>query len=111
MRTEAVHPPLPAYTVDSRWRNRAEHLEGTYEPDKRVMFKIKHERTARSLLVVHPLRPERVVEVPYEHMEGIRFRHTAQFNRARFGDGQGGRQMRRPGAGPGRSGWPRILVA
>jgi hypothetical protein len=58
-----------------------------------------------------PLRPERVVEVRYEHMEGIRFRHTAQFNRARFGDGQGGRQMRRPGAGPGRSGWPRILVA
>ena len=30
-----------------------------------------------------PLRPERVVEVRYEHMEGIRFRHTAQFNRWR----------------------------
>ena len=30
-----------------------------------------------------PLRPERVVEVRYDHMEGHRFRHTAQFNRWR----------------------------
>ncbi len=31
-----------------------------------------------------PLRPERVVEVRYDHMEGERFRHTAQFNRWRL---------------------------
>lgn len=30
-----------------------------------------------------PLRPELVVEVRYDHMEGARFRHTAQFNRWR----------------------------
>lgn len=30
-----------------------------------------------------PLRPERLVEVRYDHMEGRRFRHTAQFNRWR----------------------------
>lgn len=30
-----------------------------------------------------PLRPERVVEVRYDNMEGTRFRHTAQFNRWR----------------------------
>ncbi len=30
-----------------------------------------------------PLRPERVVEVRYDHMEGPRFRHTAQFERWR----------------------------
>jgi ATP-dependent DNA ligase len=30
-----------------------------------------------------PLRPERVVEVRYDYMEGRRFRHTAQFNRWR----------------------------
>ena len=30
-----------------------------------------------------PLRPELVVEVRYEHMEGDRFRHTAQFSRWR----------------------------
>ncbi len=30
-----------------------------------------------------PLRPERVVEVRYDHMEGARFRHTTQFSRWR----------------------------
>ena len=30
-----------------------------------------------------PLRPELVVEVAYDHMEGSRFRHTAQFSRWR----------------------------
>ena len=30
-----------------------------------------------------PLRPERVVEVAYDHMQGERFRHTAQFRRWR----------------------------
>ncbi len=148
----------------------AKPLDGTYQPDKRVMFKIKHERTADcvvggyrlhksgpdaigSLLLglygddgslasvgvigafplerrkelftelqplvttfdehpwnwaklieempdpkrwsggsrwnagkdlsFVPLRPERVVEVRYDHMEGHRFRHTAQFVRWR----------------------------
>lgn len=31
-----------------------------------------------------PLRPERVVEVRYDYMEGERFRHIAQFNRWRL---------------------------
>lgn len=31
-----------------------------------------------------PLRPELVVEVAYEHMQGNRFRHMAQFRRWRF---------------------------
>jgi ATP-dependent DNA ligase len=147
----------------------AKPLGGVYEPDKRVMFKVKHERTADCVVAgyrVHksgpdaigslllglydgagklasvgvigafplatrhelftelqplvttfddhpwnwarpepgvrnpreaehsrwnagkdlsfvPLRPERVVEVRYDHMEGIRFRHTAQFVRWR----------------------------
>lgn len=147
----------------------AKPLTGTYQPDKRVMFKIKHERTADCVVAgyrVHksgpdaigslmlglytddgvlnaigvigafpmtrrrelfaemqplvtdfdehpwsyaahqagertprkgegsrwnsgkdlsfvPLRPERVVEVRYDHMEGERFRHTAQFSRWR----------------------------
>ena len=147
----------------------AKPLDGTYQPDKRVMFKIKHERTAdcvvggyrlhksgpdaigslllglyqddgklasvgvigafpmptrRALmqemqplvttfddhpwawarqeegdrtprkgegsrwnankdLSFVPLRPERVVEVRYDYMEGVRFRHTAQFVRWR----------------------------
>jgi ATP-dependent DNA ligase len=147
----------------------AKPLDVTYQPDKRVMFKIKHERTADCVVAgyrVHktgedaigslmlglyneagtlvsvgvigalpmatrrrlfqelqplvttfddhpwnwaahqagertprkgegsrwnagkdlsfvPLRPERVVEVRYDHMEGERFRHTAQFVRWR----------------------------
>jgi ATP-dependent DNA ligase len=147
----------------------AKPLDGVYEPDRRVMFKVKHERTADCvvagyrlhksgpdrigslLLGLHnaegalvsvgvigafplatraalfeelqplvttfdehpwawakqmagertprnaegsrwaagkdlsftPLRPERVVEVRYDHMEGVRFRHTAQFVRWR----------------------------
>ena len=147
----------------------AKPLNGTYQPDKRTMFKIKHQRTADCVVAgyrVHksgpdsigslllglykdhgelanvgvigafpaarrkelftelqplvttfdnhpwdwaklaegnrtprssefsrwnagkdlsfiPLRPELVVEVRYEHMEGDRFRHTAQFNRWR----------------------------
>jgi ATP-dependent DNA ligase len=146
----------------------AKPLSGTYQPDKRTMFKVKHQRTADCVVAgyrVHksgadaigslmlglyrddgrlasvgvigafpmakrrqlldelqplvtafdghpwnwaaakgaqatprsagsrwnagkdlsfvPLRPERVVEVRYEHMEGERFRHMAQFNRWR----------------------------
>jgi ATP-dependent DNA ligase len=34
-------------------------------------------------LTFTPLRPDRVVEVRYDHMEGDRFRHTAQFVRWR----------------------------
>ena len=147
----------------------AKPLDGTYEPDKRTMFKVKHERTADCVVAgyrVHksgpdrigslllglydgdgvlasvgvigafplarrkelfdemqplvttfddhpwawaqqeegtrtprnsegsrwavgkdlsfvPLRPERVVEVRYDHMEGVRFRHPPQFVRWR----------------------------
>ena len=148
----------------------AKPLDGTYQPDKRAMFKIKHERTADCVVAgyrVHksgpdaigslllglytaegrlasvgvvgafpmarrrelftelqplvttfdghpvelgrrsggpvrnprssehsrwnaskdlsfvPLRPERVLEVRYDHMEGTRFRHTTQFVRWR----------------------------
>ncbi len=38
---------------------------------------------AKKDLSWEPLRPERVLEVTYEHMEGTRFRHTAQFQRWR----------------------------
>jgi ATP-dependent DNA ligase len=38
---------------------------------------------AKKDLSWQPLRPERVLEVTYEHMEGTRFRHTAHFVRWR----------------------------
>jgi ATP-dependent DNA ligase len=34
-------------------------------------------------MTFEPLRPERVIEVAYDQMEGMRFRHTAQFRRWR----------------------------
>jgi ATP-dependent DNA ligase len=181
----AVRPPVhvtPATTdidVAQQWFTEfegagldglvAKPLDVTYQPDKRVMFKIKHERTADCVVAgyrVHksaddaigslllglyaadgklasvgvigafpmatrrelfrelqplvtsfeghpwdwaaheagertprknetsrwnagkdlsfvPLQPQRVVEVRYDHMEGPRFRHTAQFSRWR----------------------------
>jgi ATP-dependent DNA ligase len=174
-----ITPATTEHDVAERWFHQfegagldgvvAKPLGGTYQPDKRVMFKIKHERTADCVVAgyrVHkgstdaigslllglyddggdlasvgvvgalpmerrralfqelqplvttfeghpwnwaepeagartprhsefsrwsvgkdlsfvPLRPERVLEVRYEHMEGSRFRHTAQFSRWR----------------------------
>jgi ATP-dependent DNA ligase len=42
-----------------------------------------HRWDARRDLSFVPLRPERVVEVRYDYMDGFRFRHTAQFVRWR----------------------------
>jgi ATP-dependent DNA ligase len=57
----------------------AEQLEGTRTPRE-----AEHSRwNAQKDLSFVPLRPERVVEVRYDHMEGVRFRHTAQFKRWR----------------------------
>jgi ATP-dependent DNA ligase len=55
----AAHTPVePTARTNSRWN-----------PEKSLSFV--------------PLRPAKVVEVRYDHMEGRRFRHTAQFNRWR----------------------------
>ena len=48
-------------------------------PDGRSPFPVD----AKKDLPFTPLRPERVVEVRYDHMEGNRFRHTAQWVRWR----------------------------
>ena len=48
-----------------------------------------HARTARAAgarakaLSWEPVRPELIVEIAYDHMQGSRFRHTAQFRRWR----------------------------
>jgi ATP-dependent DNA ligase len=57
----------------------AAHLEGERTPRKN---EVSRWNTGKDLSFV-PLRPERVVEVRYDYMEGIRFRHTAQFERWR----------------------------
>src|SRR5690349_13513680 len=57
----------------------AAHLEGERTPRKN---EVSRWNNGKDLSFI-PLRPERVVEVRYDYMEGIRFRHTAQFERWR----------------------------
>ncbi|HHU09595.1 MAG TPA: ATP-dependent DNA ligase [Intrasporangiaceae bacterium] len=57
----------------------AQQLEGQRTPQAAAGSRW----TAGKDLSFIPLRPERVVEVRYDHMEGVRFRHTAQFVRWR----------------------------
>ncbi|MFC5949491.1 ATP-dependent DNA ligase [Pseudonocardia lutea] len=59
--------------------NWAAHLEGERTPRKNEQSRWN---AGKDLSFV-PLRPERVVEVRYDYMEGARFRHTAQFVRWR----------------------------
>ena len=68
----AVHP----------WKHWAQH--GT--PDGETGHRMPGAQSRWSQgkdLSWEPLRPELVVEVAYEHMQGNRFRHTAQFRRWR----------------------------
>ncbi len=59
--------------------NWAAHKAGERTPRKNETSRWN---TGKDLSFV-PLLPERVVEVRYDHMEGRRFRHTAQFSRWR----------------------------
>ena len=57
---------------------------GEHEPGQRTPRAAMASRwNADKDLSFVPLRPERVLEVRYDHMEGPRFRHTAQFVRWR----------------------------
>jgi ATP-dependent DNA ligase len=66
-------------TIDDHPWNWAAHHAGDRTPRKNEGSRWN---AGKDLSFV-PLRPERVVEVRYDHMEGERFRHTAQFNRWR----------------------------
>ncbi|GGQ56855.1 ATP-dependent DNA ligase [Couchioplanes azureus] len=59
--------------------NWAAHESGERTPRKN---EVSRWNNGKDLSFV-PLRPERVVEVRYDYMEGLRFRHTAQFERWR----------------------------
>ncbi len=70
--------PLVSGFDDHPWAW-ARQEEGTRTPRE-----AEHSRwNAQKDLSFVPLRPERVVEVRYDHMEGARFRHTTQFKRWR----------------------------
>ena len=70
--------PLVTTFDDHPW-NWAAHMTGERTPRRNEGSRWN---AGKDLSFV-PLRPERVVEVRYDHMEGERFRHTAQFNRWR----------------------------
>ncbi|ORA83866.1 ATP-dependent DNA ligase [Mycobacterium malmoense] len=70
--------PLVTGFEDHPW-NWAAHEAGERTPRKNEFSRWN---AGKDLSFV-PLRPERVVEVRYDHMEGARFRHTAQFSRWR----------------------------
>ena len=59
--------------------NWAAHEQGERTPRKN---EVSRWNSGKDLSFI-PLRPERVVEVRYDYMEGLRFRHTAQFERWR----------------------------
>jgi ATP-dependent DNA ligase len=66
-------------TFDEHPWNWAAHQQGERTPRKNEVSRWNNGKD----LSFTPLRPERVVEVRYDYMEGIRFRHTAQFERWR----------------------------
>jgi ATP-dependent DNA ligase len=64
--------------VDHPWKEWAEHSESGHRiPGGQSRW------SAGKDLSWEPLRPELIVEVAYDHMQGSRFRHTAQFRRWR----------------------------
>jgi ATP-dependent DNA ligase len=75
---------LNPYRADARtahpWRHWAE--QGTGEGVSRMPGGQSRWSQGKDLSW-EPLRPELVVEVAYDHMQGSRFRHTAQFRRWR----------------------------
>jgi ATP-dependent DNA ligase len=71
--------PLVSPMDDHPWGHWQEFL--TANPD-RVPGTQSRWSQGKDLSFV-PLRPERVVEVAYDHMQGNRFRHTARFRRWR----------------------------
>ena len=72
-RTRSTHHP---------WRAWAEHAPGNREAGQRMPGGQSRWSQGKDLSW-EPLRPELVVEVAYEHMQGTRFRHMAQFRRWR----------------------------
>jgi ATP-dependent DNA ligase len=68
--------------VDHPWRGWAEHVSPD-GPGQRVPGGQSRWSQGKDLSW-EPLRPELVVEVAYEHMQGARFRHMSQFRRWRM---------------------------
>jgi ATP-dependent DNA ligase len=79
---EFLEPYRRDALVDHPWKRWAEHASADGEGNHRMPG--GQSRWSRDKdLSWEPLRPELVVQVAYEHMQGSRFRHLAQFRRWR----------------------------
>ena len=65
------------------WREWAEHGGADVPESGQRMPGAPNRWNAKKDMTWTPLRPERVAEVAYEHLQGDRFRHTARFQRWR----------------------------
>jgi ATP-dependent DNA ligase len=73
--------PYRKHAIESHpWKHWAEH---SGEEMKRMPGGLSRWSQGKDLSW-EPLRPELVVEIAYDHMQGDRFRHTAQFRRWRL---------------------------
>jgi ATP-dependent DNA ligase len=68
--------------VNHPWKQWAEHNPATAEAGQRIPGGQSRWSQGKDLSW-EPLRPELVVQVAYDHMQGSRFRHIAQFRRWR----------------------------
>jgi ATP-dependent DNA ligase len=76
---DELAPYRDADLADHPWGDWADQ---SAHGDKRMPGAVSRWNATKDLSF-EPLRPELVVEVAYDHMEGDRFRHTAQFRRWR----------------------------
>jgi ATP-dependent DNA ligase len=75
--------PLREHALEGHpWRDWAEAQEEASEKGQRLPGASSRWNRGKDLSW-EPLRPERVCEVAYDHMQGTRFRHAAQFRRWR----------------------------
>jgi ATP-dependent DNA ligase len=69
--------------INHPWKQWAEHNPATFEPGQRMPGGQSRWSQGKDLSW-EPLRTELVVQVAYDHMQGSRFRHVAQFRRWRL---------------------------
>jgi ATP-dependent DNA ligase len=80
---EFLEPYREDALANHPWKQWAESEAATSEAGRRMPGGQSRWSQGKDLSW-EPLRPELVVEVAYDHMQGSRFRHTAQFRRWRF---------------------------
>jgi len=81
--TEFLAPYRKGALTNHPWKGWAEHASAENETTRRMPGGQSRWSQGKDLSW-EPLRPELVVEVAYDHMQGDRFRHTAQFRRWRM---------------------------